>query len=512
MPAAIHLSHKPSYQRPTYQRHCPEDTVLYKIVQENLETFLSVVQREWEKPLPDFVEKEFRDYLKCGILAHGFLRNQCTKCHHEHLVAFSCKRRGFCPSCGGRRMAESAMHLIEEVLPQRPVRQWVLSFPIQIRLLLAVKPKLMGELLRISTSVISQHLKAKVNVKAQQGKTGVVSLIQRFGGSINLNVHFHQLFLDGAYELDKEKRPLEFRRSQAPTPTQLSQVLEKIIKKTTRLLEKRGFIKRDEDDSLQFHLDDPDGLAKLQAGAVTYRFALGPNKGKKALTLKSLPPDEDHGTLKGLVAKNSGFSLHAGVAFSGTERAKIERLCRYITRPAIALERLSFNERGQVVYKLKKSYTDGTTSILMSPLELMERLAALVPRPKVHLTRFAGVFAPHYKYRSLIVPKISSPQTEPSSIEEQVSENLAPSAEITDPHTGKGRIRWAKLLKRVFAIDVEVCQKCGGQAKIIACIEDPFTIKKILSHLGLPYRPPALSPARGPPATDPDPQTHFDEY
>lgn len=119
----------------TYERHRPENTTLYKVVQENLETFLKFTEGECGRALPDFVEKEFRDYLKCGILAHGFLRTQCESCQNEHLVAFSCKRRGFCPSCGGRRMAESAIHLVDEVLPKKPVRQWVLSFPVPIRLL-----------------------------------------------------------------------------------------------------------------------------------------------------------------------------------------------------------------------------------------------------------------------------------------------------------------------------------------------------------------------------------------
>lgn len=205
----------------------------------------------------------------------------------------------------------------------------------------------------------------------------------------------------------------------------------------------------------EFLATEDDALTRLQAGAATYRFALGPNKGKKALTIKTAP-DTDHVATKGLVAKNLGFSLHAGVAMTGTERDKIEKLCRYITRPAIALERLSLNQRGQVVYTRKKPYDDGTTHIMMMPLELMERLAAIVPRPIVYLTRFAGVFAPHYKYRAPVVPK---PRAEPLP-------------EDRDKPHSNSRISSARLLKRVFNIDVE---------------------------------------ARGPPAPDPfAPQQHFD--
>jgi ribosomal protein S27E len=73
------------------------------------------------------VQEEFAAYLKCGRLEHGFLRVRCEDCHAEKLVAFSCKRRGFCPSCGARRMTDTAALLADEVLPQKPLRQWVLS-------------------------------------------------------------------------------------------------------------------------------------------------------------------------------------------------------------------------------------------------------------------------------------------------------------------------------------------------------------------------------------------------
>jgi hypothetical protein len=476
----------------TYQRHRPEETVLYKIVQENLENFLLLVQEETGHPLPDFVQKEFREYLRCGILAHGFLRVQCGSCHNEHLVAFSCKLRGFCPSCGGRRMAETAAHLVDQVLPVKPIRQWVMSFPIQLRLLLAIRPKLMGEVLNITHSAISTFLCKKAGFKKSQAKTGAVTLIQRFGGSVNLNIHFHQLYIDGVYELDANQQPSTFHMTPAPIPTELAEVLEKIITKITRLLEQKGIIVKEE-PSFQLEISDDDSFAKLQAGAVNYRFAMGPNKGKKALTLRTVT-EQDHNATRGLVAKNSGFSLHAGVHIAGSEREKLEKLCRYIARPAIALERLSLNANGQVVYSLKKPYDDGTTHIVMTPLELMEKIAAIIPRPRVHLTRFHGVLAPHYKHRKIIVPAKPLPQPELE---------LAPNQE---EKATKSRISWARLLKRVFNIDVATCHICGGKAKIVAAIEDPKVIMKILNHLGLDAIPPNIWPARGPPVSG------FDEF
>ena len=381
-------------------------------------------------------------------------------------------------------MSETALHLVDHVFPHKAVRQWVLSFPIPIRLIFAVKPKIMAEVLNITNNAISKFLTKKSGLTRKTGKTGSVTLIQRFGSALNLNVHFHQLFIDGAYELDADMRPSSFHTTPPPSRREVEEVLKKIVLRVLRLMEKRGLLIKD-DPSPQLHLSDDDTFSRLQDGSAHYRFATGPNKGKKAITLHAVP-DEDHGSLKGLVANISGFSLHAGVAVSGSDRKGIERIARYIARPPIALDRLSLNSKGQVVYRLKKPFSDGSTHIIMQPLELIEKLAALVPRPKIHLTRFHGVLGPHYKFRSQIVPK---PQTKENS----------PDTSDAEPPS-KGKIAWAKLLKRVFDIDMEVCQVCGAKMKVIAAIEEPPIIRKILGHLGIPSSPPMIHPPRGPPS------------
>ena len=92
-----------------YERHRPERTLLYQLVQEYYPAFKEHLVAQG-RALAGYVEQEFEDYLRCGRLEHGFLRVRCDACHAEHLVAFSCKRRGFCPSCGARRMAEMSFH------------------------------------------------------------------------------------------------------------------------------------------------------------------------------------------------------------------------------------------------------------------------------------------------------------------------------------------------------------------------------------------------------------------
>jgi hypothetical protein len=111
-----------------YEPRKPEQTVLYQSVARNFRTFEALAEIEGKR-IPKYVTEEFEAFLRCGILAHGFLRVVCSDCKFEKIVAFSCKKRGFCSSCGGRRMAESAAHLIDEVFPKAGIRQWVLSHP-----------------------------------------------------------------------------------------------------------------------------------------------------------------------------------------------------------------------------------------------------------------------------------------------------------------------------------------------------------------------------------------------
>ena len=228
--------------------------------------------------------------------------------------------------------------------------------------------------------------------------------------------------------------------------------------------------------------DADHALTPLQAASCTYRIALGPRAGQKVLSLQTLPSRAAPSS-QALCANAHGFSLHAGVRCGADQRKALEHLCRYITRPAIANERLKRNRAGQVVLQLKSAYQDGTTHIVMSPLEFMQRLAALVPRPRLHLIRFHGVLAPHAKLRAAIVP----PPSENASGQPADHAHAQPSP---------ARMSWARLLKRVFDIDIEHCPECGGSLKIIAAIEDPPVMVRILAHLGLPTRAPPRSPAR----------------
>src|SRR5881296_3090539 len=217
----------------TYEPRDPSRTVLYHIVADHLETFLASLDADPNaQGLPAYVEREFYDYLQCGILAHGFLRLGCDTCHQELLLAFSCKRRGFCPSCAGRRMAQTAAHLVEQVIPWVPTRQWVVSVPVPLRYWMAASQDLTAQVHTIIRTTIGQYY---VNQAVTRGvprakvQPGSVTFIQRFGSAMNLNLHYHVVFLEGVYldRPDQGRKP-RFLAVEPPIDTDIADVIQKI--------------------------------------------------------------------------------------------------------------------------------------------------------------------------------------------------------------------------------------------------------------------------------------------
>ena len=191
----------------------------------------------------------------------------------------------------------------------------------------------------------------------------------------------------------------------------------------------------------------------------------------------------------------NGFSLHAGVNCEGHQKEKRERLCRYISRPAVAVPRLSLSPSGKVVYTLKTPYQDGTTQVAFEPVDFIARLAALVPKPRVNLTRYHGLLAPNHSCRGLVTPARRG----------KGIKSIA-NAEVRTAAERHAAMTWAQRLKRVFSIDIQVCGRCGGPVRVIASIENQDVIDQILNHLRqkeqeIPTRPLLVPPTRAPPET-----------
>jgi hypothetical protein len=357
-----------------YHRHEPKNTLLYKIIEEHYPAFVSHLAKAG-RVLPAYIDREFEDYLKCGLLQHGFLRLRCEDCYHERLLAFSCKYRGFCPSCWAKRMTESAALLVDTVLPREPMRQWVLSVPFALRFLFANHPQVMSKVLGIVYRIIATYLIKKAGYNKKTARTGAVTLIQRFGSALNLNFHFHMLFRDGVYVDDaSQENPQRFVSVTNHRAADIANLTHKTRLRIARYLERAGFITRDEENTyLVADSANANEIAEHQGHSIQYRISIGFQKGKKVFALQTLSPLPDEAQGLDLLGNMAGFSLHAGVSTKAGERDKVERLCRYIARPPIAVHRLSLTPEGNIRYELKTPYRNGTTHMRLANTILLSR-------------------------------------------------------------------------------------------------------------------------------------------
>jgi len=480
-----------------YRRRQPELEELHKAVREHMATWLQQVDSDPSRgELPAHVRDELDRFLKCGILAHGFVRVRCPTCQDDLLVAFSCKGRGLCPSCGGRRMADTAARWVDRVLPEVPWRQWVLTVPSVLRLSLAWDPALLTEVLSIFQRAIACRLRLLARRKGYRsagGRHASVSVIQRFGSALNLNVHVHSLVADGIWLGGEVGRPtfVPVRVRDAD----VAAVVRRVDKRVLDLMLRRGLLGEVDDEFLPTAPEvEPEQQLELDLlhASATLRIATGARTGKlvrrvgnRMLARRSQPAERR----RPMQARSGGFDLHARVRVPKKQRGRLEKLGRYLLRPAICLDRLRLRGDGLYQYDFRRPWADGTSGIVLEPLELMEKLAALIPIPRANLVRYHGVLAPAAAWREEIIPRRvekedSCPQVPPGG--------FAP----------VDRVPWAQLLRRVFLIDVLKCARCGGRRELVAEVTDPIAIRAILEHLGLDPDDFGPVPARAPPDED----------
>jgi hypothetical protein len=358
------------------------------------------------------------------------------------------------------------------------VRQWVLTFPWRLRFQLAYDPSLCRAVRRLFLRAVFRWQERRAaSMGIADARSGAVNFVQRFASSLALNVHLHALLLDGVYTCASPfERPV-FHALPAPTDEDVAELCRTIRNRTLRLLQRRGLL---DDTGAEDSQEEPGLLDVMAAASVQGRIALGERAGRPVLRVGSAPAGEATFAPGELCADVDGFSLHANVRIRRGERDRLERLCRYVARPALSTERLSLSKHGNVLLRLRRPWRDGTTCLVFEPLTFIERLAALIPRPRTHLITYHGVLAPASSWRDAIVP---SPPSERRS--------STTCAAAQDP-----RYSWAELMKRVFAVDVLRCGNCGGRRQVIALITEAEPIHRILTHLGLAAQPPPIAPAR----------------
>jgi hypothetical protein len=164
------------------------------------------------------------------------------------------------------------------------------------------------------------------------------------------------------------------------------------------------------------------------------------------------------------------------------ERARREQLCRYLLRPPLGEDRLRLMGDGRVRVQLKRAWSDGTTHLLFEPVEFLEKLAALTPRPAINLILYHGVLAPHARWRPAVVAYGRPEGAAATAPHETVGR-------VEAERFGAARVRywmWAALMRRAFDLDALLCPRCAGRMELIATIDDPAVIHRILAHLALP--------------------------
>jgi len=478
-----------------YERRRPEKTPLHKIVSENLESWLAW-RESAERPVPGYVEEELRGYLECGLLCFGFARAVCMTCRTGFVVAFSCKGRGVCPSCNGRHMSQTAAHLVDHVIPPVPVRQWVISVPKRLRGMLADRPAAVAALTKIFLAEIERLLLSAAGrtpdadmPKAARPRLGGISFLHRFGSALNHHVHLHACVTDGVFVPAAADAgcdaPPAFLPARPITQADLAAPTERVRRRLIRWFRMQRL---------------------LDAAAAADMLAW----------------------------ENSGFSVDASVRITLIDRdvpsyfQSLEHLLRYCARPPFAIERLSVT-RGpdgratSVRYVLprhkaanwvgpgrgRKSTQPGANGVVeLTPFEFLDRLAALVPPPRKHRHRYHGVFAPNHKLRPAVtalaignIRKQREAATGGHGSDGHATEGCCDANHATQKPRSHdtSRIAWAKLMARVGEEFPLECPNCGGDIRLIAFITEPGAIRKILTHLREPLKPPPVSPARGPP-------------
>jgi Putative transposase/Transposase zinc-binding domain len=489
-----------------YMRRRPEETTLYAVVRDNLATLYSAVgDGALSLALPRFVRKELEGYLECGMLCRGFARLRCDDCRESRIVAFSCKGRGFCPSCLGRKMAQTAAHLVEDVLPPVALRQWVLTFPYAWRKRLGYDAPLLSALTSIFVKTMVAFYKKRTG-----GKSGAVISVQRTSSDLKLNPHLHAVFLDGGYtELATSDAAPDATEGDAPRfaglghlqTREVAAVLEKAILRMVKYLKRRKLLEQAEPDTeaqAPSETSETEGHAALVASAVSgTQPPAGPSFPVRSGATLAYPCGSASRSTefeRSLCIGRDGFTLHAATRAGGADAAGREALLKYILRPAVAQERIIPGRDGLVRITLKRAFSDGTVAVDVDPLSLLSRLAAAVPAPRFYTVRYGGVLASASRLRPKIAPQQATLTADP--VEGCVQH--APDAQ-TDPPKRDPYRPWAELLKRTFGFDVLQCPHCQGRMRLLALLTENREVKRYLRAIGEPTELPIQESARPPP-------------
>jgi ribosomal protein S27E len=394
-----------------YRPRHPERTVLYRVLFHHFERFLAEYESRFEREYGYFrpiVKEVVERYLDCGNPKCGFARIRCPDCAEERLVMFSCRTRGFCPSCHAKRVEEWGEWMQETLLLDVPHRQVVFTIPKMLRVFFKFRRRLLGDLCRCALRALTRYFEAAAGSALVPG---VIAVLQTFGNRLNLHMHLHFLVTEGGVD-----EAGVFHRVSSFDDTRLAEVFGREV------------------------------LAFLVGRAL-----LSPEWGERIL---SWP--------------HTGFNVHSRVR--AKTKPEAERVGKYMIRPILALERLSFLEpEGKVGYRWGLDGARQGTE-MMDYLEFIARVTSHIPDKGQVMVRYYGLYANAHRGKV----RKESPAPSPLRIVEEEPRRLP----------AKG---WAEMIRKVYEVDPMTCPRCGGPMKVVSFLTEPAVVDRIIDHLKLTF-------------------------
>jgi hypothetical protein len=398
-------------------------------------------------PLRPAVDDVVQRFARCGDLHEGFARVRCPDCRLEYLLAFSCKTRGFCPSCQQRRTVQTAQVLVEDVLAIVPHSHYVLSLPVAVRGFFQRDRSLLKDLCRLANESLREWMQTALN--ATGATPGVVLTLHTFGDYLNFHPHIHAIATDGLFDRTGAFIPLP--------EAQLRHLRDLFRARVFRLLVQR----------------------KLLSPALVHKF---------------------------MQWKHSGFNLFRSDPVKGTLRAELEKMAQYILRHSFAVEKMTyFPQTGRVIYHSRLNPTTRRNFEVFTATDFLAVVTQHIPDKGAQTVKYYGYYSNKARgQRAKAVGRAGLPHTTAASRSALgcPGQPTAGNSEIAHPQSITPRKiptrAWRELIKRAWDVDPLLCPKCGGQMRLISLIEEDEVIEKILRHLDL-WEGPVRCTDRGPP-------------
>ncbi len=438
--------------RRAYQPRRAAESPLYRVVLDHLESLLTQRDQGPDPAPSSCAADSLRAFLECGIPRFGVVRYLCRQCGNNLFVPYRCKRRLACPSCDSKRAIQESGRAMSELFPRAPYRQWVLTVPKRLRYFVHRNPALSGELSRILGGTLARFYQSRAQA-GRDSAPGQFHAIQRFGSKVNLHVHVHAVVSDGVFAL--QGGTLRFHPAPAPTAEELSELSRQLRQRILR----------------------------------------------RMLRLKAVPEES---AAEMLARTHGGFSIDGSVRVEADDRAALERLLRYVLRPAISVKRLSYQPEKELVrYWPKKGRPEDPPVFEWTPVEFLARFSRLIPPARRHLVRYHGALAPRSPLRSAVTRAaregISCEEILEGALAAGIRAVLAAGERAIAKAVSAAAQSWAACLRRVFEIDPLLCPSCQALMVPIAIITQDAELVRLLAHLGLPTEFPKTKPARSPP-------------